>query len=161
MIDIKSEVVEDLSLFQEKFPCSEIVADFIHNFVSNFRLSHIHRIPILFILEKILCKSKFSLQVGKIIDLQIDGQKINACMIKDYPFHSGENHLNEMECRLLARLKHERFRGIMKFQRAFIPGTPIDEIDNALVSEKYCLYGYLRVQILWCMTVNFVGIFVR
>lgn len=40
VIDIKSEVVEDLSLIREKFPCSEIVADFLHNFV-------IQRFPIL------------------------------------------------------------------------------------------------------------------
>lgn len=109
--------------------------------------------------------------MGTVTDMQIDGQKINACMIRDlirdfprkgrYPFHSGKNYLNEVESTLLARLKHEHFRGILKFQRALIPGTPIDEIDNALVSEKYCLYVYLRAQTLWCMTVNFVGIFVR
>lgn len=86
--------------------------------------------------------------------MQMDGQKINACMIRDnptkglYSFHLGDDHLNEVESTLLARLKHEHICGIIKFQRARIPGTPIDEIDNALVSKKYCLYVYLRAQTL-------------
>lgn len=104
-----------------------------------------------------------------ITDMQFrfDGQRINACLIRDYrskglyPFHLSVSRLNEVESTLLTRLNHEQFCGIMKFQRALIPGTPIDEIDNALVSEKYLLFIYLYFRGHKHYGVYFVGIFVR
>lgn len=80
-----------------------------------------------------------------------DKSKINACTIKENPGNwikggttfNGidmdsndfmEYQLDGYEAALSTRLSDETFRGIINFQRATIPGTPIDEIEKALVS---------------------------
>lgn len=70
--------------------------------------------------------------------------KIDACAIKENAinWHDGmrytkeflEYQLQGLESMLSTRLTDETFSGVTNFLRATIPGTPIDEIEKALVS---------------------------
>lgn len=47
-----------------------------------------------------------------------------------------ERKLQQLESDFTKRFPNETVRGIMNFERAMVPDTPIDEIENALVSWK-------------------------
>lgn len=64
--------------------------------------------------------------------------KVNACMVKKnnrkWPGCRDMMSTEQLESILLTRLSDETFRGLMNFEKATIPGTPINEIEKALVS---------------------------
>ena len=73
--------------------------------------------------------------------LRADKWKINAYMIKEnlanlqFTQDRMERKIGASDSVLSTRLPDETIRGIMNFHQATLPGTPIDEIEKALVSE--------------------------
>lgn len=65
---------------------------------------------------------------------------VNACIIKkessenNYMKESMQKRLHLIESILLTRLKDDTVRGVINLYKMTIPDTPIDEIENALVS---------------------------
>lgn len=80
-----------------------------------------------------------------------DQSKINACAFKEKQKNaiyweflkaSIDNELKEQESCLSSRLSDEILRGIFDIQRATIGGTPIDQIEKALVSQRKIRRNY-------------------
>lgn len=76
-----------------------------------------------------------------------DKSKIDACMIKENPgdwqglpansrMEYMESILQQLEYYLSTRVPDDTFRGIINFEKATVPDTPIDDIEKALVSSQ-------------------------